>query len=693
MANRLTSRGLVWVYATTIFVSAFLLFQVQPIISKFILPWFGGTPAVWTTCMVFFQSVLFAGYLYAHLSQTFLKPWAQALVHAALICAALLMLPIQPSSEWKPTAGEAPTFHILLLLGATVGLPYFVLSSTGPLLQAWFSKACPGRSPYRLYALSNLGSLLALLSFPFYVEPRFALASQVTFWSLGFVVFGVICAWGAMAAWRASNRQSECSTAATTDTAATAPPERGHVLLWLALPALASLMLLATTNHVCQDVAVIPFLWVLPLSLYLLSFIICFDHPRWYWRRTYATAAIITLGIVTAIDQLIATGSGIAFSFTTEITLHFAALFFLCMVCHGELVRLRPNPKYLTMFYLMISAGGAAGGMFVSLVAPAAFSTFFEWKLGLVAGCLVAALVVLSAQPGFQLKPRYYFAAPVFALLFLGMNSASKLRDGEDGVPLHARSFYGVVSVAERDKGNPERHRKDFYSGRIIHGVQFQSPEKRDLPTAYFGKQAGAGRILTAMEDRGPLRVGVIGLGIGTLASYARPGDEFRFYEINPEVVRVANDQFTYLKDCKGHVTTAVGDGRLSLEQESGQYDLLMLDAFSGDSVPTHLLTTEAFDIYLKHLAPEGAIAVNVSNRYLNLIPIVTAVARHFGLESLHFSSVGNPKLGTMPAEWMLLTRNTQLLDKLRPQAVVEAPGKELAPWTDDHADLFSILK
>ena len=328
-------------YALTTLLSALLLFQVQPIISKFILPWFGGSPAVWTTCMVFFQTLLFAGYAYAHLIVQCLRPRWQAVLHVALLAVAAAMLPIAPAASWKLTADSMPTWRILCLLTVSVGLPYFALSATGPLVQAWFARSFADRSPYRLYALSNFGSLVGLLGYPFFVEPRFALARQTWLWGLGFVVFAALCALAAVcAAWA---RRPADFDAPPVEQAREARPGWKQWTLWLALPALASLMLLATTNHLCQDVAVIPFLWVAPLSLYLLSFIICFDHPRWYARRGFAAATLVALAAITLMDQLITSGSGVAFSFRQELALQLFGLFALCMVCHGELARTRPT--------------------------------------------------------------------------------------------------------------------------------------------------------------------------------------------------------------------------------------------------------------------------------------------------------------------------------------------------------------
>jgi len=692
-----------WIFALTILLSAFLLFEVQPILSKFILPWFGGTPAVWTTCMVFFQTVLFLGYAYAHLSQKILKPRAQALVHLLILLAAVSTLHIAPDISWKLHGSESPVWSILLLLTASVGLPYFAVATTGPLVQAWFSRAYPNRSPYRLYALSNFGSLAALLSYPFLVEPALRIGTQTNYWAWGFIVFATLC--GASAIITGWLVRYPSALAKSDDLQRNAPAESAptwsHRLLWLFLPGLASMMLLATTNHVCQDVAVIPFLWVMPLSLYLLTFIICFDHERWYKRRLVALGAIVTLCLVTAVDQLITTGAHMSFSFTVELTLYFAALFFLCTVCHGELVRLKPSPRYLTSFYLHIAAGGALGGLFVSLAAPHLFTTFMEWKIGLISGCVVAAAVILGSRSAAFLRRLYYFA-PALALLFVGFNFLPLFQSNKGSeLNISSRTFYGVVRVIERDSDDSQQHKLQLYSGRIVHGLQFFDDDKRLEPNAYYGKETGGGQTFEFFGSRPDLRVGVIGLGAGTLAAYAKPGQHIRFYEINPDMLRLANQYFSYLKDCRAQVDIVLGDGRLSLERETlpgasePPFDLLVLDAFSGDSIPAHLLTKEAFKIYLQRLKTDGAIAVHISNRYLDLAPVICGVGREFGMTPLKFSSTGDPAQGKLPAEWIVLTKNPDLLDQY-PQAVQSAKIVRPLPqgfWTDDYSNLFEILK
>ncbi|MEJ7638787.1 MAG: fused MFS/spermidine synthase [Singulisphaera sp.] len=574
-----------------------------------------------------------------------------------------------------------------------------MLSSTGPLVQAWFGRAYPGTSPYRLYALSNVGSLAALITYPFVFEPALGVDSQARLWSCAFVVFAVSCGLDAARISRLRRPEGLSSTrdkSAGDGEAARGPASRtAGRILWLALPACASLMLLATTNHACQDVAAIPFLWIIPLGLYLLSFIICFDHGRWYRRGAFAGAALTSILAVAGI-------SGIAdlfdayrhpFTFIHELTLYFSALFFICMVCHGELMRLRPSPRHLTEYYLMIAAGGALGGIFVSLIAPLLFSTFLEWDIGLVLSATLAASVLLGVaieRPG---RPSWLPTAGA-AVVAAGLGCILLWNDAGDPPVAVTRNFYGVVSVSEVARHDPERHRFTMMHGRIPHGRQFASPVKRRIATTYYSEGSGVGQAMTYRRDRGRLRVGAVGLGVGTLATYARPGDSLRFYEINPEVLRLANAHFTYLKDCEGTCDVVMGDARVSLERETPQaFNVLVLDAFSGDSIPTHLLTKEAFRIYLKHLEDDGVFAVHITNRYLNLAPVVRRLAVDSGLKVTRIFAEGRREWLTYDSDWMLLTRDERFLSAtptiLSPDS---APELSVPLWTDDYSNLFQIL-
>ena len=684
-----------WNFAGTILVSAFLLFQVQPLIAKFILPWFGGCPAVWTTCMLFFQILLFGGYLYAHLSQRWLSPRNQAMVQLLLVVAALAVMPIAPTTSWKPVDSSAPTWRVLMLLVATVGLPYFVLSATSPLVQTWYSLSYPGRSPYRLYALSNVGSLAALLTYPFFFEPALDVVKQSTLWSALFVLYTAFCGMCLLCLWRLGQPglrpESSVGPAADPPGNRSGPPTWLHRLLWLALPACASLMLLATTNHVCQDIAVIPMLWVVPLALYLLTFIICFDHERWYIRGVWAMAA--ALGVVAVAGNEAFDWFGYSLSFVQELVLYFSAMFFMCMVCHGELVRLRPDPRYLTEFYLLIAAGGAVGGISVSLIAPLIFTSFFEWKIGLVAsyGIAVAALAVAATGGRLRLAMSAVLVPTAVVGLWYILDWETEKQTSVD----RARNFYGVVSVLEYDRDDPAKHEFMLMHGRIPHGRQFAAPDKRRLPTAYYSNESGVGRAIRYFHARGTVRVGVVGLGVGTLAAYAGPGDEYRFYEINPEVLHMARKYFTYLDDCRGTWDVVLGDARLSLESEPQQkFQLLVLDAFSGDAIPAHLLTREAFEIYQRQMAPDCVIAVHITNRYLQLAPVVRGLAEYCGLNTRRLFSEGCESQLTYDNDWMLLTRNEDFL-----RAVSSAPPPEAADdftvplWTDSYSNLFQILQ
>ena len=676
------------VLAGTILVSAFLLFQVQPLISKCILPWFGGSPAVWTTCMLFFQIVLFGGYAYAHISEHVLGPRLRTIVHLCLLVLAVAMLPILPSPAWKPPDSNNPTARILGLLLVSVGLPYFVLSSTGPLLQAWFSRAYPDRVPYRLYALSNFGSLAALLSYPFLFEPRWSVQVQGILWSGLFVLFALLCGYGVIVVQRltAGAPADRQRTAAGLDQKV---PSWSRRLLWVGLPALASLMLLATTNHVCQNVAVIPFLWVVPLSLYLISFIICFDHERWYRRGLCGGLTVLLILITVADDEWI-----ISLSFRQSLAVYFAAMFAMCMVCHGELVRLRPSPRYLTMFYLMIAAGGAVGGILVSLVAPVVFNRFWEWKIGLVAGYLLAAgLVVQSLRS--HLALRRYPTILVAGTALVGLGSILYWQSDTGSYALdRARNFYGIVSVVERAKDRPNDHDYALFSGNVIHGTQFVAPAKRRFPTAYYGPDSGVGRTLSYFRNRQDLRVGAVGLGAGTVAAHAQSGQYFRFYEINPEMLRLARTRFTYLGDCRGQYDVILGDARLSLERETSQhFDVLILDAFSGDAIPVHLLTQEAVAMYLKHLVPEGVVCVHITNTYLDLACVVRGLGEKYGLETLEVSSRSDHTWDLEPSHWMLLSRNHRFLADMSAYAQPKPQAARCLLWTDGYSNLFDILK
>jgi hypothetical protein len=770
-------------FALTIFTGAFLLFQVQPLIGKYILPWFGGGPGVWTTCLLFFQTLLLGGYAYAHFTSTRLTPRRQVILHVALLVLSLAVLPITPSDGWKAHIGGDPNVRILLLLMATIGLPYFVLSSTGPLMQQWFSQTNPGVSPYRLYALSNVGSLLALLSYPVFFEVKFPRHTQAAMWSVGLVLFVVFCGYCAYRMWKNALTPAAPVVPAAPEIPST-PPEfapspdliapvptgtsgaetsEGSAvdkLLWVCLPAIASVLLLATTNKLSQEVAVIPFLWVLPLSLYLLSFIICFDHARWYHRGVFTTLLVVATAVVC---QVLPVGNDAPMRL--QILVYNLALFIACMVCHGELYRLKPPPKKLTGYFLLISAGGALGGFLVAIVAPAIFTDYREVQLGFwvltyalgvlcfrhrsrelaVAagvGAILATLVLPWVRSYFDESPglgtefvtffRDYwmyiigglvlFVGCVFDLrrrvlqptweprmggfvmslcVAFGTLFVMQWEDKSSAEILSAtRNFYGTLKVFDYYPDDPEDHYHLLLHGATTHGIQFVKPEKSVMPTTYYGDTSGVGRAVSSLPEE-PRRIGLVGLGTGTLAAYGRKEDYFRIYEINPTVEELARTQFKYLDYTQAKIDVVMGDARLMMEREleqnnPQQFDLLALDAFSSDAIPVHLLTREAFEIYLRQMKPEGVLAVHISNRYLDLQPVVEKLADHFKLHVVTIPDDEEPDWWIYATTWMLVTRNKEILENDRIRNVSEEPEVDRSAfplWTDDYASLFSILK
>ena len=665
-------------YASTIFLSAFLLFLVQPIIAKQILPWFGGSSAVWTTALVFFQSTLLAGYAYADLT-TRLGVRRQTLLHIALLVLSLATLPILASSDWKPRGDEDPILRILLLLLVTIGLPYFLLSTTTPLLQSWYWRRFKAAVPYRLFALSNFASLLALLGFPVLLEPWFGLMELGWAWSVAYAAFALLCAGTAWASLRQAHDADARLNAV--DTSAAPPPTVLTQLTWLALAAMASIMLLAVTNHVTQNIASVPFLWVLPLSIYLASFILTFDHPRWYQRALFIAALSVLAPVMAWLIP--------SLDLKTAASVFFGGLFVACMFCHGELALMKPNPRWLTRFYLMLSLGGALGAVLVAIVAPLVLRGYFEVNIALVLLALTLSLRLRGVSRLFGLV--------VFALTaFFAVRGAQEYsRD----IRTMQRDFYGVVRT--RDRADPVPYRSMFHGG-IVHGGQLLGDDFRNRPSDYFGPSSGYGRLFEALNEGrpNPRRVGIIGLGAGVLASYGRKGDEFTFYEISPRVIDIANDEFTFLRDSAAKIRVVLGDGRLSLERSIPQrYDILGIDAFAGDSIPMHLLTREAMALYVRHLAPDGVIVFQATNRYIDLMPVVKRLADEFEMEAVLVSDIPGFKTGPeywlSPTDQILVSRDKALLHagSLRYVAtsIEDRPG--LPTFTDAHHNMFRVLK
>jgi hypothetical protein len=677
--DRSSVRGDAYLYAFTIFVSAFLLFQVQPFVAKMILPWFGGTSAVWSTCMLFFQMVLLLGYAYAHWlhSQPGMR---QAVIHTALLVASFIALPVQPSAAWKPTDASNPSLLILGLLGVTIGLPYFILSTTSPLLQAWYARRA-GSVPYRLFALSNFASMLALLSYPVLIEPNFTVRTQSYVWSSFYVLFAISCA---SAAWMAARSESKFPRA---EVPVAPAPAWNLRLLWIVLAACASTLLLAVTTFLTQDIAAIPFLWILPLSVYLLSFILCFESQRFYDRRIWYPLLLASL----ACFAYFLWPRSMRVHMAPTISLLAIALFVCCMVCHGELARLKPEPSRLTGYYVMISVGGAVGGLFVGLVAPNLFNAYYEFPIGLA---LCAALAVfLLIHDGVRPVWRISLVTGLLAyVVLIGIITGNTVT----GYHAVARNFYGQLRVV--DEGDPKTDYdadRKLLHGRINHGIQMLDPKMRRTPVAYFCEDSGIGHAMRSRAAGTPWQVGILGLGAGALAPYGQPGDTFRIYEINPQVLDMAQTWFTYLKDTPAVTRVALGDGRLVLEREpSRQFDLLVMDAFSGDSVPVHLITKEAFATYFRHLKPGGILAVNISNRYLDLEPVIERAGAYFNRTPLviDYTAAEDEWICNSSSWAFLLDKSKPIPDSMKSGRILE-PHPRFRMWTDDFSNMFSILK
>jgi hypothetical protein len=691
-------------------VGAFLLFQVQPLIGKYLLPWFGGSAGVWAAALLFFQLFLLLGYLYSHLLVTWLGTRAQALVHLALLAATLAVLPIIPAEALKPVGADNPVGGILLVLALTIGAPYLALSANGPLLQHWFALQHPGRSPYRLYALSNAASLLALFSYPLWFERVFALGRQSWQWSGIYVAFTLLCAAIALRQLRTSPPRARSLRLPAADDAPAVVARRARptwwiVALWVALPAVASGMLLATTTNLTQDIAPVPLLWVLPLGAYLLTFILTFGCDHCYYRPLYALLLMFCLAFT-------ALKGGYPLTLVQEVSVRLATLYFIGMVCHGELAALRPGFHQLTHFYLAVSLGGAIGGVLVALVAPVVFNGYWEFHVGLVLTAAVAAFALSRGRQSSRQRPArhaYAFATAVAAGLAIGICQVLWQADtaNRGGIILERRGFYGALRVKEIATNDPEQTRRQLVLGQTVHGTQFQAPERRRWHTTYYGGNSGIGLALDRHPARvagRPLRVGLVGLGTGTLASYLQRGDYARFYEINPQVLDVATNQFTYLGDAGAagaDLAVWLGDARIVLERqlaagEAQRFDVLAVDAFSNDSIPIHLLTSEAFDLYRAHMAPGGVIAIHISNRYLDLGAVLRAIAESHGLEARLVVNDDDSARAVNLSKWVLLTDNAEFLADSQVAEAISAWAADARPpvlWTDDYSALLAVLR
>ena len=728
-------------FSATLFVSAGLMFLVQPMFAKFILPLFGSTPAVWNASMLFFQTVLLAGYLYAHETTRRLGVHRQAALHVGLLLLPLLVLPIGVPDDFVPHAQGNPVFALLGLMAVAVGLPFFVVSTTAPLLQRWLAGTDhpAGADPYFLYRASNLGSVLGLLAYPLAVEPSLRLADQGRLWSAGYLLLVALVLVCAGVVWRSPVRSSATAPDPSAEAAAAthAPLTVARRLRWIGLAFVPSSLMLGVTATLTADIAPIPLLWALPLSLYLVSFILVFA-PGARSERMHGRMVLALPGVVLVLIMLILLDLHQPLGLL--LVLHLAGFFVAALVCHGELARDRPPARRLTEFYLLIGLGGALGGAFNALVAPAVFDSFVEYPIAIVlaAMCLpgrpprispgpyvrwldvgiplaagvIVALMVLATQaggPDAELPGKMFafgLAAglavnfvrrPVrFALTVGAAALAVALAAQADDSELHReRSFFGVYRVTPSQGGRLH----ELVHGTTTHGRQDLSPDRRRTPLSYYHRSSPIGQLLASLPSNITRRVAVIGLGTGSVGCYSEPGERWTFYEIDPTVERIARDPrlFTYLRDCRGELDVVLGDARLSLEKTRGRrFGLILADAFSSDAVPVHLLTREALDLYRSRLGPHGLLAFNVSNRYLRLEPVLGSLANEGGLacaaqEDRRSEHDRAPE--TDGSDWVVMARSrADLRGASAGRRWHRCGSSGGAVWTDDFSNLLRAI-
>ncbi len=679
---------------------SFLLFLVQPIEGRLILPWFGGGAEVWTTTLLFFQAALLLGYGYSHLLSRLPSRRTQAIVHATLVLAAALALPIVPDEAYRPEGPEAPLASILVLLTVTVGPPYLLLATTAPLLQRWAADLWPARSPYRLYAVSNVAAIVALAAYPVVIEPALGLQLQTRIWSVGYLLFAAgVVALG----WRLARGERDALLQADTASARSGPgsPDgrvtAARFALWMGAAAAGTTMLTATNNALADGIVTFPFLWIWPLAAYLLTFVGAFSSDRAFHPNVFLGLFVASCWY--AVYLVGSPDMAIAYS----LTLHLAVLFVTCMALHGEIARSRPAPERLTSFYVAIAAGGALGGAFVAVAAPLLFVGRWEYPIGVV---VAAALLVAFRTREWRLTntaPRWVTPRPgilgASGVVVLAVLLGWQAQDDRDGLIAAYRNFYGTVEVREGVTVDGTEVVRIVHAG-TNHGAQFLEPSQREAPTSYYTASSGLGLAVAHHPARGKegFRVGVLGLGAGSIAAYATPGEVWTFYEINPLIVEIADEHFTFLADARARgvtVDTVLGDGRLmltdALEGGAAGFDLLVLDAFTGGAIPTHLLTREAFEVYRQHLAPGGVIAVQTSNRHLRLTPVMRGLADAFEMDVLNRFDEGEAP-GATGSRWALFGDDLAAIEAgagglLEP---VTDPGSVL--WTDDRQDLWRVL-
>lgn len=694
-------------HLTVVFLAAFLLFQVQPLVAKLILPLFGGGAAIWTACLFFFQAFLLLGYMYSHFVTKLNSMSKQAAVHAILLVASLYFLPVTLVEVDILSGVDSAMKEILLLLFMSVGIPFFMLASTGPIIQRWLTYLDIDKTPYKLYSLSNFGSLLALLSYPFLVEPSLTTEDQTYFWSIAYIgfvaVFLLFCLF--------MLRQKNLSLTSDRNAKSNSFRVKKELILWLLLSAVGVILLVSTTNAMTQNIPPVPFLWILPLCIYLLTYIISFHSPkwyvRWYWFILFAIASFAAILLFFI---------GTQFDIITQVIFYSFILLSACMICHGELARLKPEVERLTLFYLCISIGGFLGSAFVVFVAQNIFSQFYEYPLAVF---MVFVLFIFSIMLGYNRVNHITEQGnngKIINMDFLAFSKIGSLVSSSAVMMIllpiiffylnglfnnnnivSVRNFYGVLSVKDVVvNGETERRLID---GTTSHGTQSLEPGQKQIPRSYYRDKTGISIAFRHLNENASIDAGFIGLGAGVLAAYGRKGDNFIFYELNPNVERIAYSHFTYLEDSRAKIDVILGDGRRSLAYElatsgSRKFQLLVIDAFTGDIIPMHLLTKEAFDLYWQHLVDDGILAIHISNRHLNLEPLVYGLAKSFDKAVIIMETVAEYN-GQHSAEWVLLSNSANSLNS-RFDLIANKKSNTVIKtvfWTDNYSNLLSVLK
>ncbi len=725
-------------FALTTLASAFLLFWIEPLFAKMVLPLLGGSPAVWNTCLMYFQAMLLLGYLYAHLTSRWMGARRQVLMHAGLMVLAIVVLPIAVPKGWTPPASDNVIPWLVGLLTIAIGAPFILLAATAPLVQRWLSSTDhpAAKNPYLLYAASNTGSLFGLLGFPFLMEPNVRLSQQAFLWGLGYglaILLAIACA---VSVYRRPAAPAELPATTGEDAALPSPATRDR-LNWIALAFVPSSLLLGVTTYISTDVAAVPLLWVVPLSLYLITFIIVFGRSE---RKPSRFVGLVHAALMASLILVMFWGSGL--SWRNKILLHVAVFFVTALVLHGRLAASRPAPKYLTEFYLWMALGGALGGAFNAIVAPLLFRTIVEYQLVLVAASflrpswrsgiteelqrmrfapvsVIPALLIggiswlgLADNELLGVSAKLFFSLVAAAMMvalsdnairfgfsivavFVGSQLLAKRYQPD---LLQDRSFFGAYRV---EMAHGPAHR--LVHGTTTHGAQFQDSARRRIAVTYYHPSGPVGQLFAELNHRLEGRsIGAVGLGAGSVLCYSKPGQEWTFFEIDPLVREIASNPkyFSYLRDCGVTPRIVIGDARLTLAREpERKFSVLLVDAFSSDAIPVHLLTREAIKLYERVLADDGVLLVHISNKHLNLHPVVAALAKDAGLVALINEHDPDPTYESRqldyPSDWVALARRSEDLGTLpgdtRWKVLPERPGFQ--PWTDDYSNVFKVVR